>query len=421
MSRSVHTATTTILAVVIILLAGATTLLGFFWNESRTELATLQEQEGSQEAEIQRLKDALAAYQTTVEEQADLIQDLLVQKEQAAAQAEPSPGTFAPFSGFGTTPPPARMPSPNIQRAFSLIYNGEREDIKAGIRYLLSEKELPEEDRTHLIDLLESLTENPDPEIRLAALEGMSRHVRLVERFLPRFFNELGSTDDQIRLAALRGLATVEFTPLPYPSAGNELVRILEWGSPDEQDLAISAVTNFRVTRAASALSDLIAGGPKATKIAASQAMLAFVQDSVSSGEEPMPEAVSAIGSMLADSDIDVRRVGLQHVRDSGRVDAFIDPLIPVLNDEEDAIRKMAVEALGETRDPRSQDAVLPLLIGRLDDPSEEIRRLAQYTLVSITRVTSLVNRQGWEAWLQSRTQSGDVPSTDPAYYPALD
>lgn len=81
-------------------------------------------------------------------------------------------------------------------------------------------------------------------------------------------------------------------------------------------------------------------------------------------------EAGPAIIESLEDPDADVRLHAARALASLQSVPGAAGPLAKLLADEDAAIRKVAIYALGQTRDP----AAIPALLPGLSDPSVEIR-----------------------------------------------
>lgn len=82
------------------------------------------------------------------------------------------------------------------------------------------------------------------------------------------------------------------------------------------------------------------------------------------------PAGGPAILAGLRDPDADVRLHAARAVASMPGLAGALEPLSALLADEDPAIRKVAIYALGQSRDR----GAIPVLLTRLDDPTEDIR-----------------------------------------------
>jgi len=82
------------------------------------------------------------------------------------------------------------------------------------------------------------------------------------------------------------------------------------------------------------------------------------------------PAGVPVIIEGLSDADPEVRLHAARAIASFGKVGGSREALAALLSDEDAAIRKVAIYALGQTGDPEA----IPILIPRLEDPLEDVR-----------------------------------------------
>jgi hypothetical protein len=82
------------------------------------------------------------------------------------------------------------------------------------------------------------------------------------------------------------------------------------------------------------------------------------------------PSAVPVIVESVRDPDPDVRLHAAKALGAFGGIGDAVEPLAALLDDEDASIRKVAIHALGQTRDP----GAIPIVMPHLEDPIEDIR-----------------------------------------------
>lgn len=110
-------------------------------------------------------------------------------------------------------------------------------------------------------------------------------------------------------------------------------------------------------------------------------------------------DAVEPAVSRVFDDEGRVRRVARAAVRALAEAHpaAVVERLEPIARDAEakEERRLLAIDALGETREPLAAGALIPLL----EDPAKEIASAARSALVTVTRQDFGADTKKWRAW----------------------
>jgi HEAT repeat protein len=111
------------------------------------------------------------------------------------------------------------------------------------------------------------------------------------------------------------------------------------------------------------------------------------------------PDAVDAVLRRIFDEDVRVRRVARLAARALAEAhpSVLVDRLTPTVQDKigKKDHRMLAIDTLGETREPLAVLALVPLL----SDKSSEIAAAARGALTTITRQDFGTDSKKWEAW----------------------
>ena len=111
------------------------------------------------------------------------------------------------------------------------------------------------------------------------------------------------------------------------------------------------------------------------------------------------PDALDALVERVFDDEARVRRAARAAARAMAEVHpgVLVERLDTIAADEKliNARRVLAIEALGETREPHA----VPAIIAHLEDSAGEIVTAARAALIAITRQDYGFNADRWDAW----------------------